>query len=77
MAAETKTEECDYKCDDTVELLIKSTEDSVKAACRLATLPIKCYAKVLKRFSKAVNKAIDECKLDEKPGKKHGKKPTD
>ena len=65
MTGQSDSEFCDVDYKETIDLVIKSTEMNIKAACAVATLPVKCYSTALKCWADAVSDAFESCFPDE------------
>lgn len=75
MAVKIDSELCDLDCDETIKLVVKSSEMSIKAACAVATLPVKCYVKALTCWTSAVTDVYEKycaepCSDDDSDGRR-------
>lgn len=59
MTIKFDSEFCNVDYDETIKLCVESSELSMKAACAVATLPVKMYVNALTCWANAVSGTLD------------------
>lgn len=60
MTGKIDSELCNLDYEETIKLVVESSELSMRAACAVATLPVRCYIKALTCWTSAVTEAWEK-----------------
>ncbi len=60
MTGKIDSELCNLDYEETIKLVVESSELSMRAACAVATLPFRCYVKALTCWTSAVTEVWEK-----------------